>query len=166
MGPMPSRATAPVLDLSYMLILELRELYYEKYSAFVSCRTACQRVYDAAVRFCKELAPSFQGVYDSTRFLQAVPSDEAFAHITTFGERVRREASDAATDLTDVHDIISPVFKRVGPPMALTKFRDDPSSIFQVLDSLSMCICYAAYCIVHLLCTQRASKQKINLLFE
>ena len=35
----PSNGTATALDLSYMMILELRDLYYQKYDAFVKCRT-------------------------------------------------------------------------------------------------------------------------------
>ncbi|XP_066331959.1 uncharacterized protein [Miscanthus floridulus] len=110
------------LDLSYMLILELRDFYYQRYHAFVKCRTSCQQICDIAHRLCVKLDPALQDIYNYT---------QSFGGASSGGGRMKLEASYAAKELAYMHGIICLVFHKVRLPISLIRFKDGPS-IYQV----------------------------------
>lgn len=128
-----------VLDLSYMLILELRDLYYSKCSAFVKCTASCLWICDVARRFCAELRPALQAIYDHTRLCRTVSSGQNLAHVIAFGDRIKPQASYVATELDGICDIAQPIFRAIRPPISLAEFKDGPS-IYEVDVSFPMYI--------------------------
>ena len=89
-----------ILDYSYMMILELRYFYRQKYGALAQCRVSCQDIYEIAHHLCVRLDPAIRKVYDYTQAFRGASSDEGLLRVAASGDRVQFGASNAVRTFT------------------------------------------------------------------
>ncbi|XP_021320326.1 uncharacterized protein LOC110436927 [Sorghum bicolor] len=106
-----------MLDFSYLMILELKNLYNQKYNALLKSKISCHQIYDAAYQLYLDLDPAIQDIYNCA---QSFPGASAFSEVKHQVQQIEKEVVSVGTMLQTLHANLT-------APIGLRRFRSSPS---------------------------------------
>jgi hypothetical protein len=110
-------------DFSYLMILELKNFYKDKFRAFRKCAQSCQELCDCAYQLSTDLEPSFASIVAHILSIKDNFTEEMQFLITDFAQDINSEGLYIGEELFGIGRNIHLLYASMNPVIDLTKFK-------------------------------------------
>jgi len=110
-------------DFSYLMILELKNFYKDKFRAFRKCAQSCQELCDCAYQLSTDLEPSFASIVAHILSIKDNFTEEMQFLITDFAQDINSEGLYIGEELFGIGRNIHLLYASMNPIIDLTKFK-------------------------------------------
>jgi hypothetical protein len=124
LGGMGKASLAP--DFSYLMILELKDFYRNKFTTFRKCAQSCEELCDCAYQLSKDLDPFLKSVVNKAQTISNVSTEEIQFYIQNFGGDIQSETLYIAEELLGIGNNIYPLYNSMTPIIHLGSFKRKP----------------------------------------
>lgn len=115
-------------DFSYLMITELRDFYYNKYTLFAQCKETAIRVHRLLHHFYDTVQAHIANIHAHVDALDTAAHHHILPPIKHFFYDLSTNAFRTTKQLSDVNQVINPIQEQCTVPLNLQGFKDGPPS--------------------------------------